>query len=254
MQIRAALLPELAGDVSETVCIVIDVLRATTVISTLFERGCPAVYVAASHDTASQFARSKGYVLCGESGGWKAPGFDYGNSPVEFSTLDFTDKPVVISTTNGTKATQKVASAKAVLLGAALNRMSVARSAWSLARESQSDIVIVCSGTNGRFTLEDALVAGLYIEAISGFAGPWEMPEQDDAAIAARRLWQSDSNLLRSMIEGKHAIKLADNGFGEDIGYCTIIDTLQNVPILQNSISNTDWPWPVYLVDSAITY
>lgn len=249
MQIRAALLPDLAGDVSGAVCIVVDVLRATTVISTLFAQGCPEVYVAGNHDSAAKFARSKGYVLCGETSGWKAPGFDYGNSPVEFSTLDFTEKPVVLSTTNGTKAIQKVSSARAVLLGAAVNRMCVAREAWRIARESQSDITIVCSGTDGHFTLEDAIVAGLYVEAISGFAGAWEMPEQDDSAIAVRRLWEADSNLLRSIIEGKHAVKLADKGFGEDIGCCTAVDTIQNAPILQSSITKIEWPWPVYLID-----
>ena len=71
MQIRVALLPLLAGEVSETVCVVVDVLRATTVIATLFARGCPRVYVAASHAAARDFARAKGYVLCGETNGFK---------------------------------------------------------------------------------------------------------------------------------------------------------------------------------------
>src|SRR5450755_1507968 len=105
MEIRVALLPELAGDVSAAVCVVVDVLRATTVIATLFERNCPRVFVAADHDTARTFARAQGYTLCGETGGYRVPDFDYGNSPVEFAALDCTDRPVVLSTTNGTKAT-----------------------------------------------------------------------------------------------------------------------------------------------------
>src|SRR5690348_3548803 len=117
MQIRTAFLPALAGDVSEAVCIVIDVLRATTVIATLFDRHCPRVFVAASHDTARTFARANGYVLCGETEGYRVPDFDYGNSPVEFASLDFTGRPLVLSTTNGTKATAAVASARRVFLG-----------------------------------------------------------------------------------------------------------------------------------------
>src|SRR5438128_716476 len=141
MEIRAALLPELAGEVSEAVCVVIDVFRATTVLATLFHRGCPRVYVAASHDTARAFARERRYVLCGEPDGYRVPDFDYGNSPVEFAALDFTGRPVVLSTTNGTRATVRVGDARRVFLGAAINRKAVAQAAWQVAKETGSDIV-----------------------------------------------------------------------------------------------------------------
>ena len=173
MKLSVALLPELAGDVSNAVCIVIDVLRATTVIATLFEQSCPRIYTAASHDAARRFARSNGYVLAGETGGIKEPDFDYGNSPTEFSLLDFTNRPVVISTTNGTRAIAAVASAPRVLLGAAVNRMAVARAAWECALSEDRDIIVVCSGTDRQFTLEDATVAGLFVEAIC-----WILPER----------------------------------------------------------------------------
>ncbi len=248
MQIRAALLPELAGDVSEAVCVVIDVLRATTVVATLFARNCPRVYVAASHESARAFARANGYTLCGESGGYKVPDFDYGNSPVEFAALDFAGRPVVLSTTNGTKATVAVAGARRVLLGAAINRGAVAQAAWEAARETDSDIVLVCSGTDDQFTLEDATVAGLYVEALAAQAGAWEMPAQADSAIAARRLWQGEPNLLRGWMEGRHAQVLADRGFGDDVGYCAAIDTLTNVPTLVTEAEAGSVTSPVLLV------
>jgi len=248
MQIRVALLPELAGEVSGAVCVVVDVLRATTVIATLFERGCPCVYVAASHDAARAFARERGYVLCGETEGFKVPDFDYGNSPVEFAALDFTGRPVVLSTTNGTKATVAVSGARSVFLGAAVNRMAAAQAAWQAARETESDIVLVCSGTRDQFTLEDATVAGLYVEAITAQAGAWEMPEQADSAIAARRLWQTEPNLLRGWMEGIHARTLADRGFGDDLGYCAQIDSLSHVPTLVSEADMETAAAPVLLV------
>src|ERR1041385_3890543 len=248
MQLRVALLPELAGDVREAVCVVVDVLRATTVIATLFERRCPRVFVAASHETARTFARAQGYTLCGETGGYRVPDFDYGNSPVEFAALDFTGKPVVLSTTNGTKATAAVADARRVFLGAAVNRRAVAGSAWEAARETDSDIVVVCSGTNDQFTLEDATVAGLYVEGITALAGPWEMPDQADSAIACRRLWQSEPSLLRGWMEGIHARTLGDRGFGEDVGYCAAIDTLSHVPTLVTGAETDMALAPVVLI------
>jgi 2-phosphosulfolactate phosphatase len=248
MRISVALMPQLAGDVSGAVCVVVDVLRATSVIATLFDRHCPRVYVADSHEKARTFARPRGYVLCGETGGYKVPDFDYGNSPVEFAALDFTARPVVLSTTNGTKATAMMAGARRVLLGAALNRMAVARAAWREAREREVDIVVVCSGTNDEFTLEDATAAGLYVEALVAQAGAWEMPDQADSAIAARRLWEREPNLLRGWMEGFHARTLADHGFGEDVGYCAQIDTLGVVPTLVSEHDAESVLAPVVLV------
>lgn len=248
MQIRVAFLPAEAGDVSEAVCVVVDVLRATTVMATLFERSCPRVYAAASHETARRFARQHGYALCGETGGFKLPDFDYGNSPVEFAALDFTARPLVLSTTNGTKALAAVADGRKVLLGAAVNRAAVARAAWQAAQESGSDIVIVCAGTENEFTLEDATVAGLYVEGITAQAGAWDMPTQADSAIAARRLWQTEPNLLRGWMEGRHAQALADSGFGDDVAYCAAIDTLANVPTLVTEEDRADVAAPVFLV------
>jgi 2-phosphosulfolactate phosphatase len=248
MQIRVALMPQLAGDVTEAICVVIDVLRATTCVATLFERACPRVYVAAGHDKARAFARQHGYTLCGETEGYKVPDFDYGNSPVEFAALDFAGRPVVLSTTNGTKATAVVADAKRVFLGAAINRMAVAQAAWQEAIERAADIVVVCSGTNDQFTLEDATVAGLYVEALAAQAGPWTVPDLADSAIAARRLWQAEPNLLRGWMEGVHARTLADRGFGEDVGYCAAIDMLNHVPTLVNKDQIDSVAAPVILV------
>jgi 2-phosphosulfolactate phosphatase len=248
MEIRTAFLPALAGDVSRSVCIVIDVLRATTVIATLFSRNCPRVYVASSHATAEAFARARGFVLCGETDGYRAPGFDYGNSPVEFDALDFTDRPVVLSTTNGTKAAAAAAGAKRVFLGATVNRRAVASEAWDAAIELGCDIELVCSGTGGQYTLEDATAAGLYVEALAAKAGPWTIPRIADSSLAARRLWQCEPNLLRGWMEGAHARTLCDRGFGEDVGYCAGIDRLSSVPTLVVEADSQTVSAPVILV------
>lgn len=248
MQIRVALMPQLAGDVSGAVCVVIDALRATTVLATLFEQGCPQAYVAGSHEAARTFARERGFVLCGETGGYKVPDFDFGNSPVEFAQMDLTGKPLVLSTTNGTKATAVVAGARRVYLGAAINRQAVANAAWEYAQETASDLVIVCSGTNEAFTLEDATVAGLYVEAFAAKAEAWSVPEQADSAIACRRLWETEPNLLRGWMEGRHARTLCDLGFGEDVGYSATIDRLPHVPMLVAEEAANSVAAPVILV------
>ena len=77
----------------------------------------------------------------------------------------------------------------------------------------------------------------------------WEMPEQADSAIACRRLWERESNLLRGWMEGYHARTLADKGFGEDVGYCAAIDTLPHIPTLVTEATADSVMAPVILVN-----
>jgi 2-phosphosulfolactate phosphatase len=162
--------------------------------------------------------------------------------------MDFTDRPAVLSTTNGTKATATVADARRVFFGAALNRHAVAQEAYRFAQENNADIVLVCSGTNGQFTLEDATVAGMFVEALYAQGDAWTMPHLSDDSLAARRLWQSESNLLRGWMEGNHAQTLADLGFGEDLGFCAATDIMHQVPVLTDEANAANFAAPVVLV------
>jgi 2-phosphosulfolactate phosphatase len=248
MDIKVAFMPQLAGDVSRAVCIVIDALRATTVVATLFDRGCARVYAAPDHESARSFARPHGYLLCGESGGLKVADFDWGNSPVEFSGMDLAGSTAVISTTNGTKAIAAVSGAARVLLGAPVNRSAVAEAAWQAAVQDDLDVVMVCSGTDTEFTLEDATTAGLLVEAVASHAGARTIPHLSDSAIAARRLWQTEPNLLRGWMEGKHAQLLADKGFGEDVAFSATLDRYRTVPTLVREPDAEGVACPVLLV------
>lgn len=232
MRLSVSLMPQLSGDTSNSVCIVIDVLRATTCIATLFSRKCPRVYVSPSYEGARVFARQRGYALCGEIGGVRVEGFDYGNSPSEFEKLDFAGRPAVICTTNGTRAIATVSQAPCVLPAAAVNCGAVTEAAVRIAAESDREINIVCSGTDHEFTLEDAVVAGMYVERIASMVGSNLPLEFADSAVLVRRIYQKDPSLLRNWMEGFHARRLCDLGFGEDVACCAQTDTLQCVPIL----------------------
>ncbi|HEV2472500.1 MAG TPA: 2-phosphosulfolactate phosphatase [Chthonomonadales bacterium] len=248
MQIRVAFLPSLARTVESSVCIVIDVLRATSVITTLFERGCPRVYLAASHDVARRAAAEQGLALCGETAGAKPEGFDFGNSPVEIANHDFSGRPAVLSTTNGTRAAMAVRRSPYIYFGAAVNVSAVAVEAWECACEHDLDIVAVCSGTNGEFTLEDAMIAGLFVERLGLNSKRETVPKLADSAIAAQRLWQGEQNLLRGWMLGAHAPFLADAGYGDDVGYCAQIDTCSAAPMVEASGTRQRCRWPVTLL------
>jgi 2-phosphosulfolactate phosphatase len=101
------------------VAVVIDVIRATTSIVTLFSRGLFELYAAPSLGQGEGLARSRGFVLCGEHQGRRPEGFDFGNSPVAFQQQRFDGKSAVLCTTNGTVALHAVHRAHAVLIGTA---------------------------------------------------------------------------------------------------------------------------------------
>ena len=83
---------------------VVDVLRATTSLVTMFDRGLARAIIPDTLRDARALALSHFSLLCGESKALPLAGFDYGNSPAEFATLSLKDKSAVLWTTNGTKA------------------------------------------------------------------------------------------------------------------------------------------------------
>src|SRR5439155_6458054 len=88
-----AFLPGDAGSLASSITIVVDVLRASSSIVTLLDRGCRSIGLAESVETARSAAKEiKEVILCGEVGGLPPYGFDHGNSPSEFASLDLAGK------------------------------------------------------------------------------------------------------------------------------------------------------------------
>src|SRR3972149_6045651 len=118
LRLDVALLPGLIRD-APSVFAVVDVLRASTSIITLLERGVPSVIPAAGRGEArAPRSRPPGPPLGGEQGGLAPPGFDYGTSPAEFAAASLDGRPAILATSNGTRILNDLAEAPAVLVGA----------------------------------------------------------------------------------------------------------------------------------------
>src|SRR5207248_2499371 len=152
------------------------------------------LYVAETVDAARALAASlpTPALLCGELGGLPPSGFDYGNSPTEMAGLALEGRPVVLATSNGTRALAALALAPAVLVGCFLNAAAVAQRGLALARALDADLTLVCSGdaSGSQFSLEDALAAGYLVDRVRLQTGEGATV-LDDGARAAWRLWQS---------------------------------------------------------------
>ncbi len=84
MLVTVALSPRMVPSVEGTVCIVLDVLRASNTMLAMFEAGASALHLAASpEDAVETAARNRaGHWVCGERDDLKPEGFDLGCAPI----------------------------------------------------------------------------------------------------------------------------------------------------------------------------
>ena len=223
VSVMATPLNILPGALDGAAAIVNDALRMTSVAVTALSNGCTGVLACAEVDSARQAASETGALLGGERNAVLIPGFDFSNSPLEYTRERIAGRRLVMSTSNGTKAIAAVSGAKRALLGAFLNASAAAR-----AVADEESVVIVCAGTLGAFTLEDALAAGAILEALRAQG---TSPALDDMAVAAQMLYDSaKANLYAALMPTKHFTRLRMLGFEEDLRYCLTLDALSNVP------------------------
>lgn len=156
-----ALLPQ--RDLSNTTCVVFDVLRATSSMVTALAHGAQEIHpVRTIEDALALREKVPTAILGGERQGNPIPGFDVGNSPREY--LDLGGRPIITTTTNGTIALRACEHAARVLVAAVINMEALIE---ELRRSAPENLVLVCAGTFANFSLEDAYAAGLVVEAFA---------------------------------------------------------------------------------------
>jgi 2-phosphosulfolactate phosphatase len=168
------LLPSLIppGSLSGVVVVVVDVLRATTVMVHALAAGCEAVIPCGEIDEAKAVAAglpAGTALLAGERGGLPIPGFDLGNSPGDFTPEVCTGKTLVMTTTNGTRAILASLEAERVYIASFANLRATSDeiAVQFLKKDHGHPVHIVCSGTEGFISLEDSLLAGALIRNLA---------------------------------------------------------------------------------------
>ncbi len=235
MDLHVAFLPEEAGALRGRIAVVIDVIRATTSLLAMLERGCAEVLIAPTLEAARRYREAHvDVLLAGEQGGRAPEGFDFGNSPMEFAGAALAGRRVVFATTNGTRAMRLAQDATVVFLGCLRNRSAAARAALAAAAEAGVGISVVCAGRQGRFSLDDAYTAGAIVETLTDHNGG--KIDLTDAGVAARQLYRSAGDpvvLFRQTRAGRRVIEI---GLGNDLEYCAKIDQSTLVPRLGDRV------------------
>src|SRR5450432_3970489 len=125
-------LPALAQrDLRATVCVVFDVLRATSTFVTALHNGAKAIIPVSEISEALAIKKTHPEVLLGgERDGVRISAggidFDLGNSPREYTPEKVRGKTIVSTTTNGTRALRACAGAQTVLAASFLNLTATA--------------------------------------------------------------------------------------------------------------------------------
>jgi 2-phosphosulfolactate phosphatase len=171
---------QLAGQTA----VVIDVLRATTTIVYALAAGAkeiiPCREVDETRALARQFPREE-ILLGGERGGKPLEGFDLGNSPEEYTPDRVAGKTVLFTTTNGTQAMAHARSAGRILLAAFVNASAIVKKLIG-----EKAVHIVCAGTDGQFSDDDILLAGLLVSRLEQSGETYTLNAQ---AQTAREQW-----------------------------------------------------------------
>ncbi len=223
-----------ANDVPEKhfdIAVVIDVLRATTTISWALKNGADSIQVFSDldllRDNAKRWDADKRLMLA-ERGGKKINGFDLGNSPLSVTTEKVQGKRLFMSTTNGTRSLKKVQNVKYLFAMALPNRKVVAERIMSL---NQKNVIILGSGWEGSYSLEDSLAAGalaLYMQENLNY----EINISNDELYASIALWSHWKNdilgCLKTATHGKRLTSLGD--YEDDFKCCAELDCLDIVP------------------------
>ncbi|MBC8530245.1 2-phosphosulfolactate phosphatase [Gehongia tenuis] len=213
--------------VRDRTAIVIDVLRATSCMVTALSNGAREVIPVEDVEEALKMGGRLGrenVLLGGERNALLIPGFDLGNSPLEYSGEKVRGKVIVATTTNGTRAIRRArtSGARRILVGAYLNARAVADRV-----RDEDEIAIVCSGTAERFSLDDVMAAGSIIAELRELGVKLEL---DDLGYNALFLYdQYKRHPEDLLLHCGHYRRLVELGF-DDLTYCFTQNKLDVVP------------------------
>ena len=228
MRVDVAIIPPAEPPLGQT-CLVVDVLRATSVLAVLLDRGVQRIYPTATIEDGLALrdelvADGTEVFLLGERGGLPPEGFDAGNSPTALEAAALDVEVAVQATSNGTPALLACVGAPLVMPAAVLN----ASAATNVALEADRDVLIVCAGLRGGFGEDDVLAAGLLADRLVE-AGATPGAEARDAL---ERYEAAGADLAAAFRRTEHGAITVELGFDDDIVLCATTDRYTTVAAL----------------------
>ncbi len=212
----------------DKIVVIIDVLRASSVICTALAHGVKEIIPVANVDDAFTY-RDKGYLIGAERSGIKVEGADIDNSPFSYMDANLVNKKIALTTTNGTQAINIAKEKNTVVIGCFLNYKVLCN--WLILE--QKDILILCAGWKNKYNLEDTFCAGAIVDYLTNYSN---FSTSCDSAISAKNMYLIAANSLYDFLcNSSHFQRLQKQNKLDDIKYCLSFDKTNVVPILINN-------------------
>ena len=198
----------------ETVCVVFDVLRATTSMITALAHGAAELHPVDTIEEALDLRQRDPHILLGgERHGLRITAaitgsvdFDFGNSPAEYTSPTVRGRTLALTTTNGTRALRATRGARQTFVASFLNLSCTADALRAL---QPPKLLIVGAGTYEEAALEDTLAAGALCDIL------WDLYPPDqiaDSATIARLLYTRHArNLPAALAQSRNGRRLLLN-------------------------------------------
>lgn len=213
-------------DVSSSIVVIIDVLRATSTIAAALDNGAKSIIPVDSVAECIKLGRQMDVITAGERDGKIAEGLQYGNSPFTYPEKFIKGKTLVLTTTNGTKLLHMALAenAKGIITGSFPNLSAVC----NYLKEQKQNVVLACAAWKDKVNLEDTLFAGAVINRIKE-----DFLINCDASKMAETLYNEAKDDLFAFMKKKqasHYLRLTNYGLEEDIKYCFTADNHNVLP------------------------
>ena len=212
--------------------VVIDVLRASTTIVTALSNGAREVIPVGTVEFAVKASGGMfdGQTLIGgERNTKRIEGFALGNSPLEYKQNVVANKTIVFYTTNGSKAIARAKFSQSLFVCAFNNLLGIAQHLVKI----NKDVEILCAGHNNLFSLEDTVCAGMLISKIKKTNRSAKISDSSRAALALYEKF--DDNIQKMLEDTEHGKRLIQNGFKNDIEFCSRYNITKNIPYFDDN-------------------
>jgi len=214
-------------DISDSIVVIIDILRATSTITTALYNGARSVIPVDSISRCVETAKQINGITAGERDGKIAEGLSHGNSPFEYPSDFISGKTLVLTTTNGTRLLQMALDQKAkeIIIGSFNNLSAVCNHVI----EKKQNILLACAAWKDRVNMEDTLFAGAVISRVKQ-----HFHINCDSSHIAETIYKNGANDLFGLLQrndASHYHRLMNFGLEKDIRYCLSIDTANILPV-----------------------
>jgi len=216
-------------DITNSVVVIIDVLRATSTIATALYNGASSVIPVSTVQRCIELGNEMNGITAGERDGKVADGLSYGNSPFEYPRSFVENKILVLTTTNGTKLLHMALDngAPEIITGSFPNLSAVCEHLL----KTEKNVLLGCAAWKDRVNMEDTLFAGAVINRIKE-----HFTIHCDSSKMAENLYLEAGDDRFAFMRDRgatHYHRLTNYGLEKDIRYCLTADGANVLPIFK---------------------